>query len=168
MRKQQGFTIIEVVLVLAIAGLIFLMVFIALPALQKSQRDTQRRNDVSRLRAQINQFQANQKGVIPTVAQMQNTAIGGFVNQYLKNSGGWVDPKSGNQYPTPITYNTDFATTLGSTDDKAGNWTYEDDAKCTSGADSFTLGTALVPIGARAYAVAMKLEGAGFVCQDNQ
>ena len=38
--KDRGFTIIEVVLVLAIAALIFLMVFIALPALQASQRDT--------------------------------------------------------------------------------------------------------------------------------
>lgn len=37
--KQKGFTIIEVVLVLAIAALIFLMVFIALPALQRNQRD---------------------------------------------------------------------------------------------------------------------------------
>lgn len=33
---KKGFTIIEVVLVLAIAGLIFLMVFLALPALQRS------------------------------------------------------------------------------------------------------------------------------------
>ncbi|MBP6925380.1 prepilin-type N-terminal cleavage/methylation domain-containing protein [Candidatus Saccharibacteria bacterium] len=32
-QTKKGFTIIEVVLVLAIAGLIFLMVFIALPAL---------------------------------------------------------------------------------------------------------------------------------------
>ena len=44
--KDRGFTIIEVVLVLAIAALIFLMVFIALPALQASQRDTARKNDV--------------------------------------------------------------------------------------------------------------------------
>ena len=35
MRRKNGFTIIEVVLVLAIGGLIFLMVFIALPALQQ-------------------------------------------------------------------------------------------------------------------------------------
>ena len=42
-NERGGFTIIEVVLVLAIAGLIFLMVFIALPTLQRSQRDTQRR-----------------------------------------------------------------------------------------------------------------------------
>lgn len=47
--KLKGFTIIEVVLVLAIAGLIFLMVFIALPALQRSQRNTRRREDMARL-----------------------------------------------------------------------------------------------------------------------
>lgn len=44
---KKGFTIIEVVLVLAIAGLIFLMVFLALPVLQRSQRDTQRKQDVA-------------------------------------------------------------------------------------------------------------------------
>jgi hypothetical protein cdiviTM7_02704 len=44
---KKGFTIIEVVLVLAIAGLIFLMVFLALPALQRSQRDAQRKQDVA-------------------------------------------------------------------------------------------------------------------------
>ena len=44
-KSKKGFTIIEVVLVLAIAGLIFLMVFVALPALQRSQRDTQRRDE---------------------------------------------------------------------------------------------------------------------------
>ena len=40
--NQGGFTIIEVVLVLAIAGLIFLIVFLALPQLQQSRRDTQK------------------------------------------------------------------------------------------------------------------------------
>ena len=44
-KFNKGFTIIEVVLVLAIAGLIFLMVFIALPALQSSQRNTQREQE---------------------------------------------------------------------------------------------------------------------------
>lgn len=74
MTKQQakkGFTIIEVVLVLAIAGLIFLMVFLALPALQRSQRDTQRRDDMARFAAQIQQYQANNRGKVPN-----NTADG--------------------------------------------------------------------------------------------
>ena len=52
-KTNPAFTIIEVVLVLAIAGLIFLMVFIALPALQRNQRDTQRKNDMSRLNTTI-------------------------------------------------------------------------------------------------------------------
>ena len=46
---KKGFTIIEVVLVLAVAGLIFLMIFLALPALQRSQRDTERKQDIAML-----------------------------------------------------------------------------------------------------------------------
>ena len=61
-KSKKGFTIIEVVLVLAIAGLIFLMVFIALPALQRSQRDTARRNDMSRVDTSLTQYQTNNQG----------------------------------------------------------------------------------------------------------
>jgi prepilin-type N-terminal cleavage/methylation domain-containing protein len=43
LKFKQGFTIIEVVLVLAIAGLIFLAIFITLPALQRAQRDQARK-----------------------------------------------------------------------------------------------------------------------------
>ena len=70
MKKQQekaGFTIIEVVLVLAIAGLIFLMVFVGFPALQRSQRDTQRRNDVSKAISQLASYQTNNGGKLPSV-----------------------------------------------------------------------------------------------------
>ena len=65
-NAKKGFTIIEVVLVLAIAGLIFLMVFIALPALQRSQRDTQRKDDVARLQTALNSYQSNNRGALPT------------------------------------------------------------------------------------------------------
>lgn len=58
-ENKQGFTIIEVVLVLAIAGLIFLMVFVALPSLQRSQRDTARRNDMSRVSTSLTQYITN-------------------------------------------------------------------------------------------------------------
>ena len=67
-KSKHGFTIIEVVVVLAIAGLIFMMVFLALPALQRSQRDTQRRDDMSRFLSQVNQYQANNRGKVPTAA----------------------------------------------------------------------------------------------------
>jgi prepilin-type N-terminal cleavage/methylation domain-containing protein len=48
-RSGQGFTIIEVMIVLAIAGLILLIVFLAVPALQRSSRNTQRKSDVGRI-----------------------------------------------------------------------------------------------------------------------
>mgnify|MGYP001206671162 CR=1 FL=1 len=58
-NEQRGFTIIEVVLVLAIAGLIFLTVFLALPALQKSQRDNARKSDVGKIVAALQSYVAD-------------------------------------------------------------------------------------------------------------
>ena len=72
-NSMQGFTIIEVVLVLAIAGLIFLMVFVALPSMQRSQRDTQRRNDLSRFYTALQNYMNNNKGALPAVVN------GGYV-----------------------------------------------------------------------------------------
>ena len=64
-NSKKGFTIIEVVLVLAIAGLIFLMVFVALPNLQRSQRDTQRRTDYSALASNIEGYISSNGGRLP-------------------------------------------------------------------------------------------------------
>ncbi len=64
-NKTKGFTIIEVVLVLAIAGLIFLMVFLALPALQRNQRDQQRTGDLGRLISAVQSYKSNNQGKRP-------------------------------------------------------------------------------------------------------
>lgn len=70
-NNTKGFTIIEVVLVLAIAGLIFLMVFIALPALQRNQRDTARKNDVSSVAAAITNYSSNNRGTFPSTENLK-------------------------------------------------------------------------------------------------
>lgn len=62
-RDQKGFTIIEVLIVLAIAGLIMLIVFLAVPALQRNQRNTTRNNEASRIAAAINECVSNRNGV---------------------------------------------------------------------------------------------------------
>lgn len=64
-KKNQGFTIIEVLIVLAIAGLILLVVFLAVPALQRNSRNTQIRNDAANLAGYINDFAANNNGAFP-------------------------------------------------------------------------------------------------------
>lgn len=67
-RKEDGFTIIEVLIVLAIAGLILLVVFLAVPALQRNSRNTQRRQDVSVYLSAVNEFIDNNAGQLPTTA----------------------------------------------------------------------------------------------------
>lgn len=77
-QKLKGFTIIEVVLVLAIAGLIFLMVFIALPALQSGQRDSARKNDASIVASSVTSYTNNNRGKFPTESDLK-TELGGNV-----------------------------------------------------------------------------------------
>ena len=48
--NQKGFTIIEVLIVLAIAALILLVVFLAIPGLQRSERNGRRRSDVAKIK----------------------------------------------------------------------------------------------------------------------
>lgn len=64
-EQARGFTIIEVVLVLAIAALIFLMIFIALPALQRGQANTARKSDASTIASAINTYRTNTNGRLP-------------------------------------------------------------------------------------------------------
>lgn len=96
---RSGFTIIEVVLVLAIAGLIFLMVFIALPALQRSQRDTQRRDDLARLATAITQYQTNNNNRLPNYSVTGDLDVdcvdgecGSFIENYLGGAEEFTDP----------------------------------------------------------------------------
>ena len=90
--QKPAFTIIEVVLVLAIAGLIFLMVFIALPALQRNQRDTQRKNDIGRVLTALQSYQSNNRGSIPTSWASQ------LITPYLRLDGDTFTDPSGINY----------------------------------------------------------------------
>lgn len=64
--NSKGFTIIEVLIVLAIAGLIMLIVFLAVPALQRNSRNTQLRSDVSSILGHVNEYMSNNSGDVPS------------------------------------------------------------------------------------------------------
>jgi prepilin-type N-terminal cleavage/methylation domain-containing protein len=64
--KSEGFTIIEIMIVLVIAGLILLIVFLAVPALERSSRNTQRKNDIGQIASGINTFITDNNGTLPT------------------------------------------------------------------------------------------------------
>lgn len=61
-KSFGGFTIIEVMIVLAIAAVILLIVLLAVPALQRSSRNTQRDNDAGSVASAVNGCLANQNG----------------------------------------------------------------------------------------------------------
>ncbi len=169
-NSKKGFTIIEVVLVLAIAGLIFLMVFVALPALQRSQRDTQRRDDMARLITAVQNYQANHKNRSPFQGDTQDP---NFVDQYLTlNNDSFDDPSTGETYGFgPIVdcnnrqHVNDDGKALcdvvsGTASDTQGTITPYKNATCD--------GSEPVPSrGANKNAFTIKLEGSGIYCTNN-
>lgn len=72
-KRQSGFTIIEVLIVLAIAGLILLIVFLAVPALQRNARNTQRKNDVSAVLGAYSEEVNNNAGQVPATCDGTST-----------------------------------------------------------------------------------------------
>jgi prepilin-type N-terminal cleavage/methylation domain-containing protein len=64
-EHNKGFTIIEVLIVLAIAGVIMVIVFLAVPALQRNSRNTQYRSEASQLLAAATEWSNNNNGKAP-------------------------------------------------------------------------------------------------------
>ena len=151
-KSEKGFTIIEVVLVLAIAGLIFLMVFIALPALQRNQRDTQRKNDLSRVQSAINSYQSNNRGAVPSISS--DSALATFKSSYLTVGGDTFADPSGPAYVFT-------AGTVGTLPTGSSNTIYYfANAKCNG--ENTVAGD-----GSSKVAVSLKLEGGGVYCLNN-
>ncbi len=87
LRKQlprsnngHGFTIIEVIIVLAIAGFILLIVLLALPATQRNSRNYTRRHAVDYAASQLLEYKNDTGGLPATKAQGD-----AFVADYLSS-----------------------------------------------------------------------------------
>ena len=173
-NNKKGFTIIEVVLVLAIAGLIFLMVFIALPALQRSQRNTRRRQDMARILSAFNDYQANNNGKMPEKSNMDD-----FVRRYVAMVSSTTAVPHGNNEtclsdqfcdPDGTSYWFADAEPEESTEDHSENTPfdhriyYANDATCNGDKEGkYGDGN-----GKREIAIMYVLEGGAIYCGDNQ
>lgn len=182
-KLQEGFTIIEVMIVLAIAGLILVVVLIAIPQLQRNQRNENRRSVASRIVTEINAYAGNNGGVYPVA----NTASGqtnfgtpataqGFFARYLgcsTTSGTTTcdanidDPRSGAPVGTGSDGGNAITTvaaagsvpTLATT---AGSIAYGTGVVC-DGEIMTTTGAS-----ARSFAFQIRLEGGAIFCSDSQ
>lgn len=154
--NNKGFTIIEVVLVLAIAGLIFLVVFLALPALQRGQRDTQRKADLGKFMSQVTAYQSNNQGALPTAWDTT------FKSSYLTvNSTPFADPSDGTTYTITQQTATTGAGAAGSIT-VHNIWVYPG-VTC----NNVSAGTGTVVAGSRTTAAIIFQEQGVYTCQSN-
>lgn len=97
-NRTGGFTLIEVVLVLAIGGLIFLLAFLAFQQASTNRRDTQRRSDAGRVVSELQNYQGD-KSFLPNSStgtdSCSSTAarsFGQFASTYLCETDSSVTP----------------------------------------------------------------------------
>ena len=156
MKNKKGFTIIEVVLVLAIAGLIFLMVFLALPTLQRSQRDTLRKQQANLIRDVYSRKYANNKGRILW------SDLSGIISTGYAKEDELKDPSTGEvyKYHTPVEggalYSRYNEIPIGSYGYDTGGYCEGNVPKDISGVNNY-----------RNIVVVIPLEGGGVVCASN-
>jgi prepilin-type N-terminal cleavage/methylation domain-containing protein len=72
-EQNHGFTIIEVMIVLAIAGLILAVVLLAVPALQRSQRNNARSSDATHWAGLVSDYVSNHGGTLPGIGAFAST-----------------------------------------------------------------------------------------------
>ena len=88
------------------------MVFIALPALQRSQRDAQRKQDVSRLLDAVQRYKSNNRGQLPSVLQtaswagLTNSSSDRFIKTYLAVDGPFRNPQGETWHMHGVSYST--------------------------------------------------------------
>ena len=63
---EQGFTIIEVMIVLGIAGMLTLFVFLAIPTLTRNSRNTTRKEGAASILHAISHYELNHGGTVPS------------------------------------------------------------------------------------------------------
>ncbi len=178
-NKESGFTIIEVMIVLAIAGLILVVVLLAIPQLQRNQRNEARRSAASRIVAEINNYGGNNNSQLP-VDQLSGSDVKsfndptedtGFFGRYLGCVGGTCsaninDPQSGfpmgsgDDGATPsVAYGSTGAVEPGT---NAGDLYYGVGFICDGEAATATGASA------RNFAFVVRLEGGAGYCLDNR
>ncbi len=98
-QVRRGFSLIEITIVLAIAGLIIALVFMAAGNAQRNGRDTTRRADTQKLATAIEQWAANNNGKLPDNGDVFDPTkpIGLFQSGYL-DANKFKDPSAGVRY----------------------------------------------------------------------
>ena len=75
--NNKGFTIVETLIVLAIAAVILIIVLLAVPALQRSSRNATVKNDASTIAGAVSDFESTNGGSVPNGISSAGTTSAG-------------------------------------------------------------------------------------------
>lgn len=75
--KQQGFTIVELLIVIVVIGILAALVITTFTGIQRKARDTERQTDIKALHSQLEAYYA-QNGYYPALAEVNTTTLAGL------------------------------------------------------------------------------------------
>lgn len=98
-RKESGFTIVELLIVIVVIGILAALVITTFSGIQKKARDSERQTDINAVHGQVEAYYA-QNGKYPTLTDLQTAT---FITGTLKglDISALKDPKLGTTTPFP-------------------------------------------------------------------
>lgn len=87
--KQQGFTIVELLIVIVVIGILAALVITTFTGIQRRARDTERQTDIKALHSQLEAYYA-QNGFYPALAEVNTTTLAGL------DAGALTSPPNNN------------------------------------------------------------------------
>lgn len=91
-KLKKGFTLIEIVIVLAIAALIMVVVFFAVQGAQRSQRNQTRKDVANRVKAAMVSARGNNNGAAPAAGQLATNYVPTGERALAGTTIGMTDP----------------------------------------------------------------------------
>jgi len=142
-RKQSGFTIVELLIVIVVIGILAALVVTTFSGIQRKARNTERQTDIKAVHGQLEAYFA-QNNAYPALAQLQDASWRGLNLKGL-DAEALKDPKAGDNQDTPAasSSNTQYGYTVTP-------------STCTTAAGDCT-----------GYTLTANLEGGGFFSKTN-
>lgn len=100
LRKESGFTIIELLIVIVVIGILAGLVLNVFTGIQEDGRDAERKTDLEAVEGHLEAYQAK-NGEYPATADMDDvTADAAFISANFEglDTDALIDPTSGDEY----------------------------------------------------------------------
>jgi prepilin-type N-terminal cleavage/methylation domain-containing protein len=134
--NQKGFSIIEVLIVLAIAGLIMLVVFLAVPALRRNAANNGRQSDASRLSSAVQDCLSNHNGIYTSCGTIDVGTMSQLTGTVTVNSTALLTTPTTEATAAVPTQLTSTGTPPVSSDPDAVNAVVDFGSKCNTTGDA--------------------------------